>query len=336
MSAPDMRLIGSTGISAIVGMNPYEGPADLYLSVVEGVRREVGDPAARGLELQHAIALSAANVRGWGALEELPPIIHPHGRTWARCSFDYRVALPALVECKSTNERLAHRYGDGTDSLPEEHICQTTWEMWASGERLAYVPVLIASDEIFDLLRRSVRAVGPERTAEIMPEPRIYEVRYDETLAEMLVEAGERFVRDHIEPKIPPPHLERAASFAEYLRRRWPSDTAGMRKATAEEEQTIRMLGERKAALKDLEASTHEIEARVRAMIADAAGLEGSSGKPIVTYRRSKDSTSTDIEAVATELRTMLELRGEPVDHVFAKHTAVRPGSRRLLLKGVG
>lgn len=308
----DVSKTGSTDVSKLPGIecNPYEGPGDLYLRKTEGVQRSVGEAADWGLRLQRAVAEAGAEREGW-ELEELDTIDSPHGRVWARCNFDFRDRKSSdLIEVKTAGMRQIQYWGDGEDAIPSHYLCQVTFQMWAIGARRTRMPVLLGGQEL-----------------------RIYTIHYDAELAELLVAAGERFERDHVLPRIPPPNLERADAFADYLRMRWPRDTAGLRPATPEERDLVRLLAERKAALKALEEDTTELEGRVKAAIANGAGLE-IDGKPLVTYKASKDSERTDWEAVATELRTMLELRGESVAEVLTKHTSKKPGARRLLLKG--
>ena len=90
---------------------------------------------------------------------------------------------PTIVECKSTS--LTDDWGEpGTDEVPDYVICQTQFAMNLANVPLAYVPVLFTG-----------------WGAKV----RLYEVPYNEDLAEAIISRCELFWDNHVEPRVPPP-----------------------------------------------------------------------------------------------------------------------------------
>lgn len=315
MNAPNPRLLGSTDAAAVLGLSRWAGPRDVYNRIVDGWQRPRTEAMQRGLDLEADVALawSALNRR---QIEKLESIERVNGREWQRVSFDYVTTnFPKdLVEIKTTEH--ADGWGEEEDDIPTEYLIQCQVQLEAAQLRIAHVPVLVIGRGLD--LRHKVTA-DPEMQSNI-------------------IEALARFWRDHIVAK-KPPEWSASSDAHEYLRGRWPRDASKLRPASAEERAIVLKLAERKAALKALEVETETLEILVKEKIADAEGLaldEGGKLRPLVTYKKSKDSEVIDYEAVAGELASMLEIRGERVDDVFKKHTATRAGSRRLLLKVKG
>jgi len=92
--------------------------------------------------------------------------------------------------------------------------------------------------------------------------------------------------------------------------------------ATPDVEQAVERLRGLKNSIKALEAVEEEVQATVMSYLGAHSALYGADGSPIVTWKRSKDSTKFDVEAFQIANPAM-----------YAQYLRTREGSRRFLIK---
>ncbi len=299
-----MRLtgVGGSEIGAVAGLSPYANAFDVYRSKVEGYVFEGNDATERGNFLEPAIASWYAHRTG-AFLTERGTLRHPkHPLVIATPD---RVANFKAdewdVSIKTANLRMADQWGEeGTDEVPAHYLAQIQWEMGVLGLGWGEIAVLIAGDD----LRR-------------------YRITFDPELFGMLVEQAERFWRNHVEPKRPP-QPDGSDSCGEWLKTRFPKETAPVLQATPEAERWAMRLIEARKALDDAEQAEKEARHHLQALIGDAAGMKGNGWS--VSWKRSKDGQKVDWEGLAKAYT--------PTPAEIAKFTTTKPGPRPFRVTG--
>lgn len=304
--------IGSSEIAAVVDMSPWLTRLDLFrLKTEPGFEM----PQNELLEIGHAmepglLSLYAAR----SGLRVMPgDTVRDHNNPLVIATPDAFVPGKEgrVVEIKWAPWSDRSQWGEpGTDAVPYNYLLQTQWEMAATGYAVADLAVLLGS------------------------EFRIYTIRRDADLIGMLVKAAEKFWREHVETKTPPP-LTGDESTARYLATKYPTHSEEMRPATPE---ALALLEEIRAASAVTSAGSERLKLaknRLREMIGEAAGIEG-----VATWKRCRDSAKTDWEGVARTLAAMIAEEGgrEPKDILGKKDlerfTSRKAGHRALRING--
>lgn len=293
--------IGGTDVAAICGVHPYRTPLDVYLD-----------------KLGIAPATEENEAMRWGHIME--PIIAQEvtDRThiaWTKGTFfrsernslfcgtpDYvNEDIGMILECKTCGVHQDHRFGDiQTDFVPDEYLLQTQWYMFGKQFPCAKLTVLIGGNEL-----------------------RIYDLKADENLHNLMAESAMRFWRDHVETQTPPP-LDASESSKVWLKHAFPRNANdNICPATDAEEDLINVVyGWRR----DLDKAESEYEAaknRLCEMIGDRAGLLTRDGR-CVTWKATKGSDRIDYKGIVATLDPPIEL--------IRQHTQYTEGSRRFLL----
>jgi putative phage-type endonuclease len=329
--------IGGSAIAALAGLSRWATPIELYESMVHGTEKESTLAMRLGTALEDPVAeLYAEETGRW--LRRVDTCRHPV-KAFAIATPDRAVfALPVaalakkkllereqlvdaerLLEVKTTTWRLAEEWGpEGTDEIPEHHLCQVQWTLGVTGKQFADVVVLFDRD----------------RTAR-------YTVRFSEELFSGLLEIGERFLVDHVQKGVPPPP-DASDRYGEFLARRFPAEQPGQLLVMTEAQlELTKRFAWLKEAERRLELLAKEAGNQLRSEI---GGNEGLVMGPIkATWKKTKDSTKTNWEGAAGEALQLAErlLSGAPGDVGQAKSqlatlvgrwTSTKPGHRRLLL----
>jgi putative phage-type endonuclease len=300
--------IGSSEIAILAGLDPYRSSLDLYA-------RKVGLDDFRdskymrwGRRLETVIADEYADQTG--SVLANPGTVRCPKRPLVIATPDRVVITPATfdwrkaVEIKTASARMADEWGDpGTDEVPQRYVCQVAWEMAATGLPSADLAVLIAGNDF-----------------------RIYHLTRDLELEEGLVELAERFWRDHVEPRRPPLETAQPQGVSDYLKRAYPRDVGPVLDADEETSALALQYAQARSARDSDAGVVEELEARIKARIADAAGIRGAWGQ--ITWKATKDRREIDWEAIAREAGA--------TDEIIQKHTHAKAGARRFLPKFTG
>ena len=293
--------IGGSEIASVVGLNPWGSPIDVWRAKVEGVTFEGNERTERGRFLEPAVAAWYAEQTG-ASLREVGTVRHPSSAI-ALATPD-RIATVAgedrLLEIKTANIRQLDKWGEEDDAVPEQYLAQVQWTMACVGLQSADLAVLLAGDTF-----------------------RVYHLKRDLELESMLLEAAERFWRDHVQTRTPPP-VDGSPSCTAWLRERFQADKGAI--LPADIETTLiasRFDAARKAeekAAAELAAAKNELLARMAAVGAEK--IVGDRWR--CSYSLTKGATKTDWEAVARELAAP--------EALIQRHTTIAPGHRRFLL----
>ena len=258
--------LGSSEVAAAIGISPHRSPFSVYADKIgAGVPFVETEPVVWGNLLEPVIAQYYAERHPASTLTEPGTIAHPD-EPWMLATPDRHVhggRASYGLEIKTAGFRQYNRWGETAEKLPPEYMVQCDWCMAVTGYDRWDMAVLIAGQEY-----------------------REYTIEREETRERLIVDAARRFWFDHVVPRNPP-KTDAMASTKLALQYayteptgEWVSSDADMN-ALAEECEAARV-----AAAK---ANEHklELEARVKATIADNEGVIGDWGK--ASWKHGKD-----------------------------------------------
>ncbi|MDR7496811.1 MAG: YqaJ viral recombinase family protein [Armatimonadota bacterium] len=316
--------VGGSDVAAIVGLNPYRTAIDVWMDKVGLGSEDPGEAAYWGKLLEPIIAGEYMRRTGVEVMRPDPPVWIDPEVAWIRGTPDYLVARAGGIDCKLTNPRQAHRWGEpGTDQVPEEHLAQAQWYL-----RLAR--------------RLGVDAEWWDIPVLIGHEFRIYRITPNPALQDTLAELCGEFWHRYVVPRTPPP-VDHTESARRMLERLHPRDLGTLRPATDAEEQLAEQYLALERRIDALLSERDRVGNLLRAAVGDDAGIAGRGWR--LSWRRTRDGATTDWEAVARSLWNdfALVVHSSPElsrllgngrwQELVAQHTTPRPGSRRFLLK---
>lgn len=164
--------IGGSEIAAIVGLNQYRTPMQVWESKVNPVQdEETSQPAYWGTVLEDVVAKEYALRTGRKVQRLTKQMMHPDF-SFAIANIDRAVINPdiagrvfwkdgklttdRILECKTANGFMAKQWGEvGTDSVPDAYLIQCQWYMGVTGASVCDLAVLIGGQDfrIYTILR---------------------------------------------------------------------------------------------------------------------------------------------------------------------------------------
>jgi putative phage-type endonuclease len=288
--------IGGSDIAAIAGIHPYKTAADVYARMVADVQ-----PSFDNARMALGRAMEGHIIAEYARRHDLPGeqfernIEISHGiQKWRRGELDalYRKEGLGMEAKLVVSPRQYARWGDvGSDQVPDEYLLQCHW--YAS----------LANTKRFVMV------------AFLEGDLREYEIPRDAEMEMRLVDIAARFMRDHVEKKVPPPLTGCAP---ETLRALFPRNAAPLREATPEEAIIFAQYADARSEREALEAAEESHKAALQAAIGDAEGIKCPLGR--IMWKNNKDGKATDWQAVALAAGATQEL--------INKHTVTKPGAR--------
>jgi putative phage-type endonuclease len=137
--------IGSSEAAGAVGLSEHTTPLDIYsrkLNLVPPV--EENKAMRRGKRMEQFVVEDFVEVSG------VPVAAYPMGmyrhpkESFVLATPDALMANGELLECKTTNWRMAAKFGyEGTDDVPTEYVCQAQQQLAVTGLLVCHVAVLI-------------------------------------------------------------------------------------------------------------------------------------------------------------------------------------------------
>jgi hypothetical protein len=217
-----MKTIGGTMVARILGLSRWGGPLSAYFELRGEPDTTPRNTAMdRGNVLEESVLLLWAEACGGQIIR--PGKVHadalPHAHAsldavgWLRAQKD--AAGPILDGKTLMREALTDAWGaDGTDRIPAEYQLQLLWYMMvakAAGVNVAdeaLLPTLVGPEAELQWAARLVQRTGKPLALSDLDgtglEFRIYRVAWDARLAEEVNARVLRFIREHVEPGIPP------------------------------------------------------------------------------------------------------------------------------------
>ncbi len=279
--------IGGSEIAAIVGLNQYTTPMQVWESKVNPIVEDnaTSEPAYWGNTLEEVVAKEYAKRTGRKIQRVNTQMRHPDFG-FAISNIDRAVINPdisgtvrwkdgklttdRLLECKTANGFSVKQWGEvGSDQVPDSYLIQCQWYMGVTGASICDLAVLIGGQDF-----------------------RIYTINRDDELINDLLLQGAAFwelVKNNIAPD--------PVNYPEAVKKWSKSDPALTAQADESLIDAIDDLQNIKAQIKDLEAQEDAIKARVLLALKEAETLT-YQGVKVATC---KTQTRTSFDAKAFE-----------------------------------
>ncbi len=289
--------IGSSDIAAIVGADPYRGPLDVFL---DKTGRDRAGIETRPMRLGRALEpiILAEFVEETGREARLDGVLAIH-RTVpiARATPDSRlVAEPAGVELKAPGFRQAGHWGRSwSNEYPEQYLAQCAWQMAVMDLDEWYLAALLGGQDF-----------------------RVYRIHRDRELEEGLLEAAQRFWRDHVVADVAPP-LDASDAARRFVESRFPASVKPARVATPEEEALIHELADARSRERAAEADFERIGNLLRESIGESEAIE-LKGLAKIGWKSQRGRTTTDWKSIVATFT--------PPADLIALHTTTGAPSR--------
>lgn len=275
--------IGGTDISAIVGLNPWRTPLDVFLEKTgQSIPKEDNENMWWGRELEPVLSKRYTKETGTDLIipwqEELPAV-HPDFPWYVgspdalKYEHGYICYLPKPILMKAEGgvdfktSGQPQEWGEaGTDQVPEHYYLQAMWYMGLTTALWWDIAVLI---------------MGFTRDF------KIFRINRDQEIIDRLTILGADFWNNHVLPGIPP-ELDGSESASRYLNQKYPFDKGPMMEPT--DEDILRVIynySEIRAKKMDWEYREALMENQLKAIIGDCAGMQGKWGK--ITWKANKN-----------------------------------------------
>lgn len=304
--------IGGSDVGAILGVNPFRSPLDVYMDKL-GLREPQPDNEKMrwGRILEPTIAdefcsqhrfVNEPGLHVKSEIEGVPVfgtpdyiiVSRPYGDHGAMQSYG------AVLEIKTAGLHMAKFWGEpGTDNAPLPYIAQVAFYLMLKDVSDGYIAALIGGQDY-----------------------REYEIPRDKELEAAIRDAVVKFWNVNILGQNPP-QARSSEEYSAFLKARYPRSTGEMVVADSVAALRMRELAQIRAELKTLEQHEQDCMTYLQAVITDNDGVE--SDEHVITWKSAKDSETVDTKALLSdpELPALL----------IEKYKVVKPGSRRFLFK---
>jgi len=252
--------IGASDFAAILNIDPYRDAIDLYLE-----KRGEGNPITEteamfwGKDLEDRICRRWAVRNNKKIRRRNQRIVHPK-HPWLGVHIDRDVVgLPEGLEAKLSS---ADGWGtDGSADIPEHYVPQPHICMACTGAERWNVTALLWS-------------FGP-------PKQQDYVIERDEEMIGMLIEAGERFMVDHVRKGVPPDPTS-----SDQANKAWRQSQAGVCEETTPE--VLKAMADlliEKDVLKAHKARCDSLELILKAHLENAESSVDEEGQPLFSWK---------------------------------------------------
>lgn len=307
--AERMKHITSTDAAKLLGLSKFGDPFSVWLDKTgQAEPKEASRRMRAGLHYQTAIVDDYAETTRHKVQHVDPHALYIGGSGILAASLDALDVDLNYCPVDAKNVYAAHKdegWGeDGTDQIPPDYRCQLAVQMAVTGATLARLAVLVGG---WDL--------------------RIYQMDRDTKLEAMILEAAERFWRDHVvankAPELPP-----TKEASDYLTKKYPLHEAGKVVESTPDDLPWREYFKQAQADKE-DAERRETEAKnwFKARLGTAEAMYFPDGKK-ATWKTSKTSEKVDYEAAFNAAALDPQSR----QFLLKKFTEAKPGIRRFTL----
>jgi len=260
--------IGASEIAAIVELNPWQTPNELW-RVKVGLSESFEGSALTewGIRLEATIRDAYAEKTGY---EVMPTDYHTHKLyPWATCSPDGLVYVDGKLshglEIKTASAYTANKWGEEPHGkVPEQYLLQCHWSMMITELPMWHLAVLINGSDF-----------------------RVYEILRDESIEAMLLARARVFWFEHVLKGIPPDEFGPDRVADEYLQRKYKQRGDDIEIVGQEFDVLLENIRVAKARKEDFEREQQIAQNHMKAFIGDRVGVQGATGK--ATWRQGKD-----------------------------------------------
>jgi len=297
--------LGASEISAVVGLNPYKGPFDVWASktdpnYIDDIPRMEVDGQVHPVDVGHAlerVVLEVLYAPPRRLTLAYPGTVVSTEEPWASATPDALVVGSGKgVECKIVGFRQAGRWSDdeedGPEGIPTEVMCQAQWQAWV--KKLVEVDV--------------VALIGTEL--------RVYTVPRHEEMIESLVTAGRDFWIRCVVGGQMPVQIDGSESTRRVLERHFGKEAQGLLEPTPAVLAHAIGYVDAGGFVNQYEAEKDVAGNNLRALIGDATGFEGEidGHKLKVTWKTQagRPDWKGRAEALADGIRSILDAPDYP------------------------
>jgi hypothetical protein len=215
--------VGGTLAAQICRVSRWGGPLSAFFALTADVQAERNAAMGRGVVLEESVLAMWAERDGWawtaGLKVEPETMPHAHAtldaRAWPR-GVNLSEAVLTIPDAKTANiYEMGEDWGpDGSDQVPAEYQAQLQWYHGvcrAAGMHVAdeaLLPTLCGPEAELQWAARLVQKTGkPLALADLEGtglELRVYRVEWDAKAFRLMDERVRRFLREHVEPRVPP------------------------------------------------------------------------------------------------------------------------------------
>jgi hypothetical protein len=308
--------VGGTLAARICGVSKYGGPLAAYFEMTADVQAERKPEMSRGTVLEESVLAMWAERDRWAWTRGLR--VEPSAMPYAHATLDthawpHGVNLsenPALTiaDAKTANaESMGEDWGpDGSDQIPAEYQAQLQWYHGvcrAAGMNVAdeaLLPTLCGPEAEMQWAARLVQKTGKSLSLADLEgtglELRVYRVEWDPEAFRMMDERVRRFLREHVEPRVPPEPgpgdlLERDLRAVAKGLKAEPGRVLDFDRLPTHEQALVLELLDANRQRKAWAEKEEQAAARVRLLMATAEEVRGLPGGVRVLWQERKDGT---------------------------------------------
>ncbi|MEI6267575.1 MAG: YqaJ viral recombinase family protein [Methylococcaceae bacterium] len=252
------NFIGASDAAAAIGLNPYKTPLDVYLEKTGQVEPFAGNEATYwGNLLEPMVAIRYELETGLK--------LRKHGMTivskiypFMGCHIDRKVTgQPVVVEIKTGGFWTRNDWGgSGTDQIPDSVLVQVTHQMIVTDFKKALVAVLLGGQEF-----------------------RHYEIEFDDSLAQIIIDKEQAFWQYVVEQTPPPPTTQSD------LKQLYPSDNGESITATPDIEHIVEALKTAKDIEKIAAGNVDGLELELKSFIGNNTTLVDGKGQTLASWK---------------------------------------------------
>lgn len=297
--------IGASDVAGVLGESPWESPWSIWASKVGLLPdREATDSMRLGTDLEPIIGRWFTDRTGLHVAGEQTWLTHQHW-PWMRATVDGFVMESPGDHLDAALGVFEAKYSADApwESPPRHYVVQVNWQMMTAGTDRAWLACLHM-------------AFG-------RPSFAVYEIERDDRLCDELRARCNAFWESYVLTGDPPPTDDTAAT-TDAIRAAYPDAVPGsIVEATAEIEQTVRVLVGLQVQERELAAEIREHKNAIAAALGERETLADADGGVLVTFKTST-AHRLDTDRVKTE---------HP--EIYAA-CLVESSSRRMLIKTKG
>lgn len=321
----ERRMIGGSDIAALLGDSRWGTPLQLYARIVGPAQPEAQTaPQRRGTVLERAVLELYAAETG-AVLLPGPKLTHPR-LAYVRSSLD-ALAVPygdgaRVVDAKTVGPGERRHFGEpGTDQVRRDILYQM----------VTYMGVGLARG-VVDVPKADVPVLGLSGA-----DLTIFTIDFDAELYGLIEEAIERFWRDHVEPRRPPPITEPLGDMDAIgaLYPRHEGEAKRWEELTEVDQQWVGLWLKARKERAVAAWAEEEAEVKVRMLLGATPSLllPNELGGGRVDWKQNRSTPKTDWKAVAEDLRASVDVSLKAYTEIINSNTTTKEGARPLVVR---
>lgn len=270
--------IGGSDIGAIMGVNHFSSPLEVFLDKTTDKIADLSDNDAVywGTVLEDVVAKEFEKRTG-KKVAKMNAVLQSIKAPFAYANIDRRiVGEQAGLECKTTNAFNAEEWKDG--EIPASYICQCQWYMYVTGYEKWYIACLIGGQKFVH-----------------------YELSRDDELIEFMLNRATHFWNNNV-LKNEAPTADGSISCTNALKEAYPQDNGKEVVLTSDLITALDLLVKIKEEEKELKSQKDNIENRLKQYMGEAQS--GRCEKYTVTWKSQNAAPKIDKEILAQKLGT--------------------------------